>query len=300
MQAERSAVGPRGPRVDAVALARAVKRLQAAGQAPWLHEEAARRMAGRLSYIRKQPGLLVDASGPLGASTALLQAAYPSARHLALRAGDDPDSPVALKPWWAFGRKAVRAVDRVTADELPAGQADLLWSNMALHGQVDPEPVFAQWQQLLAVDGFLMFSTLGPGSLPELRDIHRQHGWGEPMLPFVDMHDLGDMLVRSGFADPVMDQERVTLTWPDTDALLAELRGLGANVSPRRFAGLRTPRWRERLHAALRERDPTGRPSLSFELVYGHAFRAPPKLRVQPETHVSLEAMRSMIRGPRT
>jgi malonyl-CoA O-methyltransferase len=106
--------------------------------------------------------------------------------------------------------------------------------------------------------------------------------------------------VRSGFADPVMDQERVTLTWPDTDALLAELRGLGANVSPRRFAGLRTPRWRERLHAALRERDPTGRPSLSFELVYGHAFRAPPKLRVQPETHVSLEAMRSMIRGPRT
>lgn len=300
MQAERSAVGPHGPRVDAVALARVAQRLQASGQVPWLHAEAARRMAERLPYIRKQPALLVDASGPLGASTALLQAAYPQARHLALKRGGEPEAPVAHRPWWTFGRKAGRAVDRMTADELPAAQADLLWSNMALHGQADPELVFAQWQQVLAVDGFLMFSTLGPGSLPELRDIFRQHGWGEPMLPFVDMHDLGDMLVQAGFADPVMDQEQVTLTWPDTGALLAELRGLGANVSPRRFAGLRTPRWRDRLHAALRERDPAGRPSLSFELVYGHAFRAPPKLRVQPETHVSLDAMRAMIRGPRT
>ena len=300
MQAERSAVGPRGPRVDAVALARVVKRLQTAGQMPWLHEEAARRMAERLAYIRKQPGLLIDASGPLGASTAVLQVAYPQARHLVLRDGDQPGLPAPRKPWWSIGRKAARAVERVTADDLPIGQADLLWSNMALHGQADPELVIAQWQRALAIDGFLMFSTLGPGTLPELRDIHRQHGWGEALLPFVDMHDLGDMLVHAGFADPVMDQELLTLTWPDTDALLAELRGLGANVSPRRFAGLRTPRWRDRLHAALRDRDPAGRPSLSFELVYGHAFKAPPKLPMQPETHVSLDAMRTMIRTPRS
>ena len=68
------------------------------------------------------------------------------------------------------------------------------------------------------------------------------------------MHDLGDMLVEAGFADPVMDQETITLTWPSGEALLAELRQLGGNVDPRRFAGLRTPRWRSRLAEALEAR----------------------------------------------
>ena len=153
-----------------------------------------------------------------------------------------------------------------------------------------------QWQRALAVGGFLMFSTLGPGSLPELRATYREQGWGEPMLPFIDMHDLGDMLVHAGFADPVMDQELVTLTWPDSEALLRELHGLGANVSPRRHAGLRTPRWRRRLLAALAEQAVDGRPHLTFELVYGHAFKAAPRARVQAQTSLSLDDMRSMIR----
>jgi malonyl-CoA O-methyltransferase len=296
MQAERSDDEPRGPRVDSVALARTVKRLVAAGHVPWLHQEVARRMSDRLQLVRRSPTVLVDWSGPLGASTALLQSAYPQARHLAVQADGEAAHVAAPRPWWMLGRKGAPVVQRLPAASMPAGEAGLLWSNMALHAWPDPQAVFKRWQRSMAVDSFLMFSTLGPGSLPELRQIHQRHRWGEPMLPFVDMHDLGDMLVQAGFADPVMDQELVTLTWADADALLAELRGLGANVSPRRFAGLRTPRWAQRLKSALLEQSAQGRPALTFEVVYGHAFNMGPRVAVQSETSVSLDDMRSMVR----
>ncbi len=154
-------------------------------------------------------------------------------------------------PWWTPRRWAAGTPAVVTEAELGAGQGQLLWSNMGLHGAIDPQAVMAAWHRALAVDGFLMFSTLGPGSLEGLRALYAARGWPPPHAPFVDMHDLGDMLVEAGFADPVMDQETITLTWPSGEALLAELRQLGGNVDPRRFAGLRTPRWRSRLADAL-------------------------------------------------
>jgi malonyl-CoA O-methyltransferase len=115
------------------------------------------------------------------------------------------------------------------------------------------------------------------------------------------MHDLGDMLVHAGFADPVMDQETLTLVWESPDALLGELRALGGNAAPGRFAGLRTPRWRARLGDALAAlAGPDGRPRLSFEIVYGHAFKAaPPPLTDRPTT-VSLDEMRALVRSRRS
>ncbi|MDE1947324.1 MAG: biotin synthase, partial [Burkholderiales bacterium] len=161
----------------------------------------------------------------------------------------------------------------------------------------EPRAMLALWPRALAVDGFLMFSTLGPGSLGGLAAIYREAGWPPPFAPFVDMHDLGDMLVEAGFAGPVMDQETVTLTWPDPKALLAELRSLGGNVDPRRHAGLRTPRWRERLCAALASlAGADGRPALQFEIVYGHAFKPEPRLPLQAETRVPLQTLRAMAR----
>jgi malonyl-CoA O-methyltransferase len=123
---------------------------------------------------------------------------------------------------------------------------------MMLHMVSEPEHEMRQWHRALAVDGFLMFSTLGPGSLGGLRRIYAAEHWGPAHAPFVDMHDLGDMLAHAGFADPVMDQEIITLTWPDAAALLRELRALGGNADPQRHAGLRTPRWQTRLQRALR------------------------------------------------
>ena len=111
------------------------------------------------------------------------------------------------------------------------------------------------------------------------------------------MHDIGDLVVGTGFADPVMDQERISLTWGEPEALLKDLRALGGNVAPDRFAGLRGRGWRRELLAALEGlRGADGRLRLTLEMVYGHAFKAAPKLKMQPETHVSLDQMREMVR----
>ena len=273
---------PQGAGLDGAALARTAARLCDAPRAPWLHEEAARRMAERLPLVRRQPDLLLDWSGPLGGSAELLKTAYPKAQRHTIGIADAPvAAPAARAPrrWPWPARKS--GAPLLAEGEVPAGAAQLVWSNMLLQAIADPRPLLARWHEALAVDGFLMFATLGPGSLPELRAIYRAERWGEPMQAFVDMHDLGDMLVFAGFADPVMDQEILTLTWPDVPALLAELRALGANLSPRRHQGLRTPRWRERLQQALATTAQDGRPRLSFELVYGHAFKAAPRAPVQ-------------------
>jgi malonyl-CoA O-methyltransferase len=114
------------------------------------------------------------------------------------------------------------------------------------------------------------------------------------------MHDLGDMLVHAGFADPVMDQETLRLSWQTPQALLAELRSLGGNVSSQRAAGLRTPRWKARLERELLSlAGPDGRLTMSFEIAYGHAFKALPRAQAGEPTTVSLDDMRALVRSGR-
>ena len=255
-------------------------------------------MAERLPVIRLQPAVVLDWWSHTGGSLDVLAAAYPRSRRLAVEAV----APLVREPapWWSPRRWSPRDEPAQAETAVAAGSAQLVWANMMLHGVVDPQAVMAQWHRALAVDGFLMFSTLGPGSLERLRGLYRQFGWPEPFAPFVDMHDLGDMLVHAGFADPVMDQELVTLTWPDPAALLAELRTWGGNVEPRRHAALRTPRWRQRLQDALATlAGSDGRPALQVELVFGHAFRPPPRPRLAAETTVPLADLRAMVKAGR-
>ena len=289
--------------LDAVALARVQARLNRAQATPWLHAEVARRMAERLPVVRLQPQQVIDWGAHLGASRALLEQAYPRAAVTAVEPEEARRAATAqaLQPaWWSPRRWAAAPAPVCVETDVGAGSAQLLWSNMGLHGSLDPQAVMLQWQRALQTDGFLMFSALGPGSLEGLRDIYRAQGWGVAHAPFVDMHDLGDMLVQAGFADPVMDQEQITLTWPTAAALLAELRQLGGNVDPKRFAGLRTPRWQQRLCDHLGARAGSdGRPRLSFEVVYGHAFRPTPKWRLGAQTRVPLDELRATIRSGR-
>lgn len=287
--------------IDAAAVARQLARWSAAPQAPWLHGEVARRMAERLPVIRSQPEAIVDWWAHAGGSQALLRETYPKARQVLV----EPTAALVARseaavaaPWWSARRwtGALPAVFAETA--VPAAAGGLVWANMVLQAVVDPPQVLARWRRALAVDGFLMFSTLGPDTLLELRELYRELGFGPAAAALVDMHDIGDMLVHAGFADPVMDQEQLTLTWATPEALLAELRQLGGNADPARLPGLRTPRWRERLLRALRERaGPDGRIAMRFEVVYGHAFNPPPRLALAAQTSVSLDEMRAMVRS---
>ena len=268
---------------------------------PWLHGEVARRMAARLPVIRLKPSRILDWGAFVGGSQAVLQQSYPQAQRLAVEpdaARRDATAAALQRPWWSAARWRGGATSALCAADVAAASGELLWSNMGLHGVIDPQAEMAAWHRALVVDGFLMFSTLGPGTLGGLRALHAAQGWPVPMAPLVDMHDLGDMLVQAGFADPVMDQETITLTWATPEALLTELRQLGGNVDPRRTAGLRTPRWRERLCALLAERAaPDGRVALDFEVVYGHAFRPAPRPRLSAQTQVPLDDMRAMVRS---
>ena len=286
-------------RLDATAVAAALRRLARVPQAPWLHGEVARRMAQRLEIIKLQPELVIDWWSSLGAGAALLRQAYPKAQHVSV----EPDAAwvarnQAAQPaqrWWSPQRWRSVAPVLTSDDEVP-GTAQLVWANMMLHAVVDPPALFERWQRLLRVDGFVMFSCLGPGTLRELRTLYERLGWPAPTPGFVDMHDLGDMLVRAGFADPVMDQETLTLRWNSPQSLLAELRTLGGNTAPDRAAGLRTPRWRGRLERELEKlAAPDGTLGLSFEVAYGHAFKAAPRLRAGQATTVSLDDMRAMV-----
>jgi malonyl-CoA O-methyltransferase len=278
--------------VHGAALAQICRRWGRAGEAPCLHGEVARRMAERLGVVRLQPRTLVDGWSASGASQRLLEQAYAQARVIRV----DPGAGAAA-PWWSPRRWSAQSVPPGALD---AQCTQLLWANMMLHMVSGPEQEMRQWHRALAVDGFLMFSTLGPGSLGGLRRLYAAEHWGPAHAPFVDMHDLGDMLAHAGFADPVMDQEIITLTWPDAAALLRELRALGGNADPQRHAGLRTPRWQTRLQRALEQlKGDDGRLRLDFEVVYGHAFKVAPKPRVAQRTTVDLQDMRAMVRSGR-
>ena len=290
--------------MDAPAVDAALRRLARAPQAPWLHGEVARRMAQRLEIIRLKPALILEWWGACGASAGALQQAHPAARRVVVEptaALVERSLQAERQPWWSARRwgGAATAVQLESAP-LPAG-AQMVWANMMLHAVDDPPALFDRWQQALRVDGFVMFSCLGPGTLRELRALYQRLGWGPPTQGFIDMHDLGDMLVHSGFADPVMDQEVLSLRWDTPQAVLNELRALGGNAAPQRLAGLRTPRWRNRLMAELDAlRGPDGKIALSFEVAYGHAFKAAPRLRRGEQTTVSLDDMRAMVRSPRS
>jgi malonyl-CoA O-methyltransferase len=287
-----TAAAVRPPRVAAASLQRFLVRRRGS-QPAWLHEEVARRMAERLPLIRLQPQRLLDWWSEAGGATNLLARQYRRAHRVAVEPlpGDAGAGWRRLLPWRTPAETVAEAV-------VPArAPVQLVWANMVLHWIDDLPALLARWHAALAVDGVLMVSCFGPDTLRELRALYRECGWGPAASSLVDMHDLGDALVHAGFADPVMDMEVLQLNWPSAAALRAELRTLGANTSPQRFAGLRTPRWLARVDAAIEERlrGPGGRLGLSFEIVYGHAFKPAPRVQAGSRTEVSLETMRAML-----
>ena len=290
----------RPPTIDPPAAVRWAARKQ--DVSAWLHEEVARRMEERLQWIKLQPQAWADWEPVRGglAAHATVALRYPKARCFVVEASDRRAQVAAQalrKPWWARAHWAGPA----PRFELPPdGGVQMVWANMLLHMSADPQALIAQWHRALGPDGFLMFSCLGPDSLRELRDLYKTRGWPAPAHEFTDMHDWGDMLVNAGFAEPVMDMERITLTFDAPERLLQELRQLGRNLHPARFPALRGKAWRAQWMQAWLQQSPlttsTQPLPLTFEIIYGHALKPQPRLPVQSETILSLDQMRRLLR----
>ena len=275
-------------------------------QSPWLHEEVARRMQERLSVILLQPAAWADWEpwrGGVQAHSALRQRLGKAPVWAVCAA---PQETQALQsacqpPWWSLARwRGARLHQGVPPD----GAVHMVWANMLLHQVAEPQALLAQWHRALATDGFLLFSCLGPDTLREIHDLHARMGWPAAAQQHTDMHDWGDMLVQAGFAEPVMDMERLTLTFESPERLLQELRELGRNFHPKRHPSLRGRGWKKQWLQALREhgaRDRDGRWVLTFEVVYGHALKPLPRAKVQPQSQIALGDMRQMLqsKGPR-
>jgi malonyl-CoA O-methyltransferase len=242
--------------------------------------EVGSRLLERLDLVRLTPTRVLDLGSGTGLAARALAQRYRDSRVLAL------DFCLAMLQQRRRGRRPterlrsmlLRApIADVCADleRLPLAPAsiDLVVSNLVLHWSAAMEPSLAEVHRVLRRGGLFLFSTLGPDTLKELAAASADGHGRTPVHAFADMHDLGDLLVSSGFADPVMEMERLTATYARVDDLLRDLRATGSLSAKAGAAGLRTPRWRERLRQRYETFRREGRLPATLEVVYGHAWK---------------------------
>ncbi|AUH52877.1 malonyl-[acyl-carrier protein] O-methyltransferase BioC [Chromobacterium sp. ATCC 53434] len=247
-----------------------------------LQREVSDRMAERLDYIKHQPAVILDAGAGTGYGSAELRRRYPQARVVELdlahamllasrergRAGDGLLKKL-FKPSLPW---------QINADieRLPLADAsvDMIWSNLTIQWINEPDRMFAEMRRVLKPDGLLMFSTLGPDTLFELRAAFAGVDGATHVNQFIDMHDIGDALMRAGFAEPVMDMEKIVLTYDDARGVMRDLKAIGAhNATAGRGRGLMGKQaWRgvEQTYEQYRQ---GGKLPASYEVVYGHAWK---------------------------
>jgi malonyl-CoA O-methyltransferase len=246
-----------------------------------LAQEVASRMAERLDLLRAVPSRVLDVGSGTGHGARLLRRRYPGA--VVVEADFSLgmlERSVRHTGWWrrGIGRMTGAREPRVCADieRLPFADAsfDMVWSNLVLQWLTLPQDAFAELYRVLRPGGVCLFSTLGPDTLKELRSAYSRVDSYAHVHRFIDLHDYGDMLVHARFADPVMDMEYLTLTYPDVRALLRELQAAGAgNADPGRRPGLSAKAAVQRLEAAYGAYRRDGRVPATFEVIYGHAWR---------------------------
>lgn len=240
-----------------------------------LGREVGRQMEERLDYLTLQPARIADIGCATGDGILALARRYPRAQAIAV----DYALPMLAtlrqrvpKMARLLGRGPQPVNADVNALPLASGSLDLIWSNLMLQWLDDPLPALRELHRCLRVDGVLMFATLGPDTVRELRQAAQKVGAGDTARRFIDMHDWGDMLLAAGFSDPVMDMEMIRFNYPSPRHFLAHQRQIGVRDS---LLGQRSWRDWRRLFSAW-ERDGENFP-ITFEIVYGQAWRAAPR-----------------------
>ncbi len=252
----------------------------------------AARMFERLAVMRHPVQRILDLGCGPGASRAALQLRFAHAQWLGvdlspamLRADARATSWRRRLTRWLPGRAAAALGPGLrvcaSAERLPLADAsvDMVFSNLMLHWHPAPHEAIQETARVLRAGGLVLFSSYGPDTLQQLRRVCRQALPDAMPMPFVDMHDLGDMLVAAGFEAPVMEVETLTLTYADPHQLINEVRALGGNPRADRPRSLPSGRRARLLMQLLRDSaDPHGRIPLSFEIVIGHGWRARPRV----------------------
>ena len=238
-------------------------------EADFVHRVTREGLLERMRPITIDAATVVDLGSATGAAIPALQKRFRGARVIAV------DFSAAMLRVVRRGRTLLSRRYAVQADarSLPFADAsiDVIFSNLMLPWVDRPDAVFAEVARVLRKDGLFAFASLGPDSLLEIRRAWQAVDAGEHVNRFPDMHDIGDGLVRSGLRDPVLDVDRLSVSYRDERALFRDLTAAGArNSLGNRQRGLtgrgRFRQFTDALFASGENR------SLTLELVYGHCW----------------------------
>lgn len=238
--------------------------------------EVRRRLLERLELFRVQPRRILDAGCGTGHGTRALLRHYRGAQLVALDLAPGMlKAARSRRPW-------LRRLDAVCGDAaaLPLADAsvDLVFSNLMLQWCNQPDRVFSEFRRVLRPGGLALFTTFGPDTLKELRAAWRAADGHTHVSRFIDMHDLGDALLRAGLGEPVMDMEHLTLTYPDVRSLMRDLKTMGArNATSGRNRGLTGRRRLAAVEEHYERFRSDGRLPATWEVVYGHAWAGAPR-----------------------
>ena len=232
----------------------------------FLHREIRERLLERLQAFRMEPQVVADIGAGTGGALPALQQRFPAATLL----------PIDLTA--AMLRASNADIRGVCADAarlpLPEAAVDLVFSNLMLHHCPDPTATLSEMLRVLRIPGVLLFTTFGPNTLSELGRAWATADRYSHIVPFPDMHDVGDMLVQAGFAEPVIDSQTLTITYGDVDKLIADLRQAGStNATAGRNQGLTGRSAGERFRlACAAQADDNGRIPLTIDVIFGVAW----------------------------
>ena len=256
-------------------------------QAAGVQSELRTRLLERLDLVRIQPDCVLDLGAATGQSTRALKSRYPKAQVIAADLSERMLREARREQ--PLLRRFFRVAMDANALALKDASVDLAFSNLMLAWCNHPDQVFRETARVLRPEGLFMFTSLGPDTLREVREAFRAVDSRTHVHRFIDMHDLGDALMRTGFAEPVMDTERLTITFDSARALFRELRATGAtNATHGRAHSLRGRATLRTVSDHLESRSRTSGVAVTVEVVYGHAWRAQAKQRRSGEFVVPL------------